>query len=414
MSLTAIKTHEKSAWANRTTPQNAQEWIERAGEVADVLALNAVERDRAQKTPHAEVQLLKDAGLVTLLGGVAYGGAGQSWDTAYRVIRRVSQGDSSIGQLLGYHYLWSQLGKFWGSEEQARQIDEESTKNNWFFGGAVNPRDADLVATDKGDTLEFNGGKTFSTGSKISDVTWLEGIIEGGDPDQSLFALAPSNHKGITFHDDWDQLGARLSESGSVTIQRVTLPWSSALGWVNKEFQPHTYNTLTLPGIQLVFTNIYLGAAAGALQTAAEYTRTKTRPWPYGGDNREEAIDEPYILDTYGDLQSKYWAAEALADAAAAQITELHKDPAALTPEQRGDVAVRIAAAKQRAVDVGLDIGTKIFEVTGARASANKYGFDIFWRNIRTHSLHDPIAYKRREVGRYALIGEIPEPTWYT
>lgn len=414
MSLTAIKSREKSAWADRQVPTTADEWIARAGEVADVLALNAVERDRVQKTPHAEVQLLKDAGLVTLLGSKKYGGAQQSWDTAYRVIRRVSAGDGSIGQLLGYHYLWSQLAKFWGTQEQADHVDEQSTTNNWFFGGAVNPRDADLVAKDSGDTLVFNGGKTFSTGSKISDVTWLEGVLEGGDSDQSIFALAPSDHPGITFHDDWDALGARLSESGSVTIKNVVLPWSSALGWVNKSFEGRTYNSLTLPAIQLVFTNIYLGSAEGALRTATEYTRTKTRPWPYGGDNREEAIDEPYILDIYGDLQSKLWAAVALADRASEEITALHANPDALTPEKRGKVAVHIAAAKQRAVDAGLEIGTKIYEVTGARASANKYGFDIFWRNIRTHSLHDPIAYKRREVGRYALLGEIPEPTWYT
>ncbi|MCY1240430.1 Dibenzothiophene desulfurization enzyme C [compost metagenome] len=77
-------------------------------------------------------------------------------------------------------------------------------------------------------------------------------------------------------------------------------------------------------------------------------------------------------------------------------------------------MAVRIAAAKQAAVDIGLEIGTKVFEVTGARATANAVGLDIFWRNIRTHSLHDPIAYKRREVGAYALRGQIPEPSWYT
>jgi len=28
--------------------------------------------------------------------------------------------------------------------------------------------------------------------------------------------------------------------------------------------------------------------------------------------------------------------------------------------------------------------------------------------------LHDPVAYKRREVGRWVLEGELPEPTWYS
>ncbi len=53
-------------------------------------------------------------------------------------------------------------------------------------------------------------------------------------------------------------------------------------------------------------------------------------------------------------------------------------------------------------------------EALGARATAGKYGFDRFWRNVRTHTLHDPVAYKRREVGRWVLTGELPEPTWYS
>ena len=85
-----------------------------------------------------------------------------------------------------------------------------------------------------------------------------------------------------------------------------------------------------------------------------------------------------------------------------------------VTEQERGEAAVVIAAAKQVAIDVGLEIGTKVYDLTGARATSNKVGLDIFWRNIRTHSLHDPVAHKRAEVGRYALLGEIPAPTWYT
>lgn len=85
-----------------------------------------------------------------------------------------------------------------------------------------------------------------------------------------------------------------------------------------------------------------------------------------------------------------------------------------MTEAERGEAAVVIAAAKQVAIDVGLEIGTKVFEVTGARAASSAVGLDIYWRNIRTHSLHDPVAHKRAEVGRYALLGELPEPTWYT
>lgn len=36
--------------------------------------------------------------------------------------------------------------------------------------------------------------------------------------------------------------------------------------------------------IQLVFSNLYLGIAWGALDTATAYTKKSTRAWPFGGD----------------------------------------------------------------------------------------------------------------------------------
>ncbi|MFT2691343.1 hypothetical protein [Clavibacter zhangzhiyongii] len=170
-----------------------------------------------------------------------------------------------------------------------------------------------------------------------------------------------------------------------------------------------------MPAIQLVFANFYQGIAEGALETAAAYTRSTTRAWPYGGGDKERATDEWYVLEGYGQLQSKVWASEALLDAVGAEISAvLHAPREKLTERKRGEIAVRVAAAKARIAEDGLEVGTRILELTGARASSSKAGLDIFWRNLRTHTLHDPIPYKRREVGRHVLLGEVPEPTWYT
>ncbi|MDZ7928648.1 MAG: acyl-CoA dehydrogenase family protein [Rhodococcus sp. (in: high G+C Gram-positive bacteria)] len=88
--------------------------------------------------------------------------------------------------------------------------------------------------------------------------------------------------------------------------------------------------------------------------------------------------------------------------------------PGTSPPKKRGEHEVRVAAVKARATEVSLEITGAVFEALGARATASKYGFDRFWRNVRTHTLHDPVAYKRREVGRWVLTGELPEPTWYS
>ncbi|MBX6384254.1 MAG: acyl-CoA dehydrogenase family protein [Microbispora sp.] len=400
----------RTDWTGGPAPRTPDEWIARAGEVAAVLAVDAAERDRAGKTPYAEVGLLKDAGLVTLLGPAGHGGAAQDWPTAYRVVREVAAADGSIGQLLGYHYLWNWAARLVGTREQWERIEADAARHRWFFGGAVNPRDRDIVVRDEGDVLVFDGRKTFSTGSKVSDVTVLEGVLEGTD--KHVFAIVPSDSEGLTFHDDWDNIGQRLTESGSVTVSGVRVPWDDALGYVGKEFRPRVYATLNVPTIQLVFVNLYLGIARGALETALAYTKEHTRPWLHGG--YERAVDEPYIIDLYGDLTAKLWAAEALADEVAREGLWFHRNPDEVTPRLRGEHEVRVAAVKAHATDVALEVTSRVFEATGARSTASRYGLDRFWRNVRTHTLHDPVAYKRREVGVYRLRDEIPEPTWYS
>ncbi|MFH9680289.1 acyl-CoA dehydrogenase family protein [Streptomyces globisporus] len=405
-----MSTAAPTQWKTLPAPDSPDAWIVRAAEAAAILATDAAARDKAGATPYTEIQLLKDSGLVTLLGPAEHGGGGQDWMTAYRVIREVAKADGSIGQLLGYHYLWNWAARLVGTREQWEHVEAEAVRHTWFFGGAVNPRDSDVVVTEDGDDLVFTGAKTFSTGSKVSDVTVLEGVLEGTD--QHIFAIVPSDSPGLVFHDDWNNIGQRLTESGGVTIDGVRTPWASAAGYVDKEFRPRVYNTLNVPTIQLVFISFYLGIAAGALETAATYTRTKARSWLHGG--YDQAVDEPYVIDTYGDLTAKLWAVEALAEAVAAEGQKLHDAPDEVTEQSRAAFEVRVAAAKARATEVALEVTSRIFEVTGARATASAEGLDRFWRNVRTHTLHDPVAYKRREVGRHVLTGELPEPTWYS
>ena len=69
-------------WQGQRPPAAAEAWLDRAREVADILAADAVERDRANLPPRAEVDLLKRSGLVTLLGRIEHGGGGQTWKTA--------------------------------------------------------------------------------------------------------------------------------------------------------------------------------------------------------------------------------------------------------------------------------------------------------------------------------------------
>jgi alkylation response protein AidB-like acyl-CoA dehydrogenase len=50
----------------------------------------------------------------------------------------------------------------------------------------------------------------------------------------------------------------------------------------------------------------------------------------------------------------------------------------------------------------------------GARATTGSARLDRFWRNVRTHTLHDPVDYKIRELGEWALNRKIPNPSFYS
>ena len=81
------------AWSTTALPQDEAEWVERAAQVAKILAEDVTIRDVEQKIPEAEVSLLKSSGLLKVLGPTKYGGGAQGWDVAYKVIREVAKGD---------------------------------------------------------------------------------------------------------------------------------------------------------------------------------------------------------------------------------------------------------------------------------------------------------------------------------
>jgi alkylation response protein AidB-like acyl-CoA dehydrogenase len=85
-----------------------------------------------------------------------------------------------------------------------------------------------------------------------------------------------------------------------------------------------------------------------------------------------------------------------------------------VTERERGAAAIEAYAAKVHATHVSLEITSRIFELMGARATASKYRLDRFWRNVRTHTLHDPVFYKAREVGDFVLNGAIPGVSLYS
>ncbi len=388
-------------------PKVSKDYLTIAISLAEEFVATAIERDKAGGTPKYERDRIRDSGLLRLIIPKEYGGIGETWIAAMNITREFAKVDSSIAHVYSYHHLGLTVPHIFGSLEQKERYYTETVQNNWFWCNALNPLDRRATLTPDGETFRLSGVKSFCSGSKDSDIM----PITAFDPETAeLIVLAvPSQRQGITIHDDWDNMGQRQTDSGSVSFDRVQVFPEEILGKRSSFNEP--FKTLRACLTQLNFTNIYLGIAAGAYAAAREYTRTVTRPWPTSGiDN---ATQDPYTLKHYGDMWVDLQAATCLTDRAGKILQAAWEKEQSLTAEQRGECAIAIATAKVAATRVGLDITSRIFEVMGARSTAGKYNFDRYWRNLRTFTLHDPVDYKVRAIGDWALNNHLPTPDFY-
>ncbi|MBO9195275.1 acyl-CoA dehydrogenase family protein [Rhizobium sp. 16-449-1b] len=386
------------------------ELFARAEEISADLASRGAELDRDGRPPLNEIVKLKNAGLLNALHALAIGGGGLDWVDGLRLVRILARGESSIGQLLGYHFVNSQY-IYWAIEDAARAnaLGTETVAKGLYWGAAVNPRDPGLTLTRRGNGYVLNGRKSFSTAARISDYINANATLDGKI---ASFAV-PTNRPGYIANDDWDNIGQRLSDSGSVEFRDFPVYEEDLIGAPAEEgAAPPVLASFNTPLIQLVFVNFYLGTAEGALSQAVDYVRTTTRPWVTSGVAR--AQDDPYILERVGELTASVKAAAALADQAAGAVQAALSRGADVTARERGEAAAEAYAAKVHATNVSLDITSRVFELTGARSTAESYRFDRYWRNVRTHTLHDPVFYKAKEVGEFVLNDKIPEVSLYS
>jgi alkylation response protein AidB-like acyl-CoA dehydrogenase len=379
-----------------------------AAALAGRLAASAVERDRAGGHAAREREWIRDSGLLALSVPREYGGLGADWSTVYQAVRIVARADSALAHLLGFHHLQLAGLTLYGNARRQRRLYTETVAARQFWGNALNPLDKRLIATPSAGGWVLNGVKSFASGSVGSD--WL--TVSAWDPlaGAPLIGVLPTRQAGVAVQADWDAFGQRQTDSGNVHFTNVLLPEEDVLQPPGKP--PSAQATLRSQVAQLVLVNLYLGLAEGALESARAYLHDEARPWIASG--AAAAVDDPFIQHRFGQFHLLVRPAQVLADEAGRKLDAAWRRGAGLDAAGRGEVAVAVAEAKVLAHRAALDIGSQLFELTGARSTSGQFGFDRFWRNARVHTLHDPVDYKLRDLGRYALDGTLPEPTPYS
>lgn len=382
--------------------------FERAIAITRELAVTASRRDREGGTAKAERDLLRRSGLLGAIIPAELGGLGASWSEVLDMVRLFARVDGSLAHLFGFQHLLLASARLFGSRTQWQRLHRETATNDWFWGNALNPLDPSTTISAVGSVFEVNGRKSFSSGSVDADQLLISAVdsVTG----KLVVAAIPSDRKGLAILGDWDNMGQRQTDSGTVEFHHV--PIERAEIFSDPGPLGNTYATLRPLIAQLTLTNLYVGIAEGAVHAARKYTLTSRRAWPQS--TAACPAEDPLVLRRYGEFAVAVAGAGALADRAALSLDEDYASENALSPERRGATAIEIATAKVAATRAVLEVTSEIFDVTGARATASSVNLDRFWRNARTHTLHDPVDYKLIELGSHTLNSALPNPSFFS
>jgi SfnB family sulfur acquisition oxidoreductase len=379
------------------------EAVAAAAELAPRIRAGAADRDRLRVLPHAELAWLSASGLLGIFVPAEYGGADADVATVTEVVRILAAADPNVAQIPHSHFVYVNMLRHQGSAAQrafffAEVLAGKRLANAQSETGTKHVQDirTTLVACGTDEFL-LTGVKGYCTGTLYAD--WIPVLAHLGPDGPLHVAYVEATAPGVTIVDDWDGLGQRTTASGTVRLEGVVVPADRIVPYHLTFTGPQLYGAFA----QILHAAIDTGIAAAALEDAVEFVRTKSRPYPDA--HVERPTEDPLVVQRVGELAIEVRSAEAVLVAAAREVDTARRR---LTAESAARASVAVATARAVSTRASVDVSSALFEVSGTRSALAALGLDRHWRNARTHTLHDPLAWKVQHIGRYTLNGTPP------
>jgi alkylation response protein AidB-like acyl-CoA dehydrogenase len=391
----------------------APEWQDRLARLQQVLdaevAPAAPGHDAAGRYPTSSVAALRRSGIFHTGVPAAQGGPGAPHRFSLEAQVRIAAADSSLAQVFKIHDELLREINVYCPDDFRPWLAARVLKDDAVIGLAV--AEAGKKVDDPWQTLcrprpdggfVIDGQKIYTTGAAEADYIAVWGVnpeAPGAAENPRLggqLNMVPRDTPGVKVHRDWDALGQRATDSGTITFTNVhTDPAlrASVPGKAPVSHAPLRY--------QAGFAAVLVGIGLSAIRAAVPFVNEKARPWPSAGV--ANAADDPYVRRLAGELVSDLVAAYALTLSCGELLDAAERGEASRTA-----VAVPIYSAKAAASRAAMRATSEMYALMGTRSAMRSTGFDRYWRNARTMALHDPLEWKYGEIGRHVLSGWDP------
>lgn len=379
-----------------------EEAVGTAARFADEIRAASLDREIEVIPPVLELERASELGLTSLFVPRSHGGPEVDYWTLARVTAAVARVNPSVAQILIAQYTLGDVITDQGTKAQkdfflplivaGARIGNALTEAKTRSAADVETR---LTRLPDGD-WRLDGEKFYTTGSYVSH--WFP-VLATDDGGAVVFAFIPRNAQGLVVLDDWRGFGQRATVSGTARFDGARVPDIAVVRPAGGP-RPHSGNTFA----QLLHAALDVGIAAGALDEAVTFLNEKARAWPEAGVER--AAQEPHTIRAFGELKVLELAADALVERAARSLDRLRKSQDDETLQ--GQAVLAVAAARAAADEAVLRASNEIFALGGARSALEAWNLDRFWRNARTHTVHDPVRWRQHAIGDFYLNGVVP------
>ncbi|AZD92889.1 MULTISPECIES: acyl-CoA dehydrogenase family protein [Pseudomonas] len=374
------------------------------------IAAGAVAREQSRSLPYEAILWLKEAGFGAVRVPVEYGGGGASLPQLFQLLIELAEADSNVPQALRGHFAFAEdrLNAAPGPARDLwfkRFVDGDIVGCAWTEIGNVAIGDVITRVSPDGDKWRLNGEKFYSTGSTFSD--WIDVYARRSDTGGDVIAAVRTRQPGIVQSDDWDGFGQRTTGSGTAHFVDAEVEAENLIDFATRfKYQTAFY--------QLVLLATLAGIGRAAVRDVAQEVRTRKRIYSHG--NAPRVSEDAQVQQVVGEISALVYAAEASAVRAAqpAQQAYLARFAGNDEAERAANVAAEIQSATAQVVVTELiqRATSELFNALGASDIRQGKALDRHWRNARTVSSHNPVIYKARIVGDWAINGSEPPFVW--